>query len=220
VSAPVPDLSAAPPPEPRPTADRLDGGRVAPTVVTGPMPEPDLEAAERAARAFLDALGVDLQRPGLDRTPLRMARAYAEMFRPRPFEMTTFPNDERYDEMVVARDIPFTSVCEHHLLPFTGYATVGYLPADRILGLSKLARVVELFSRRPQVQERMTQQVARWLDEHLAPKGVGVVLTAEHTCMTVRGVQAKGTTTTTSALLGRVREDARTRGEFLSISGR
>ncbi|MFC5381837.1 GTP cyclohydrolase I FolE [Aquipuribacter nitratireducens] len=184
------------------------------------MPEPDLEAAESAARAFLDALGVDLDRPGLDRTPLRMAKAYAELFRPRPFTMTTFPNDENYDEMVVARDIPFTSVCEHHLLPFSGHATVGYLPGERILGLSKLARVVELFARRPQVQERMTQQVARWLDEHLSPKGVGVVLTAEHTCMTIRGVQAQGTTTTTSALLGRVRQDARTRAEFLAIAGR
>jgi GTP cyclohydrolase IA len=189
-------------------------------VVTGPMPEPDLPAAETAARAFLEALGVDLDRPGLDRTPLRMAKAYAELFRPRPFEMTTFPNDEGYDEMVVARDIEFTSVCEHHLLPFSGSATVGYLPADRILGLSKLARVVELFARRPQVQERMTQQVARWLDDHLVPKGVGVVLTASHTCMTIRGVQAQGSSTTTSALLGRVREDARTRAEFLAIASR
>lgn len=190
------------------------------SVVVGVMPEPDLDAAAEAARAFLVALGVDLEAPGLARTPLRMAKAYAEMFHPRPFELTTFPNDEGYDEMVVARNIPFTSVCEHHLLPFTGQATVGYLPGDRILGLSKLARVVELFARRPQVQERMTQQVARWLDERLAAKGVGVVLTAEHSCMTVRGVQAQGTTTTTSALLGLLREDARTRAEFLALAGR
>ncbi|WP_442893234.1 GTP cyclohydrolase I FolE [Aquipuribacter sp. SD81] len=214
MSASVPDLSVA-------RSRRVDdtAPRTA-ELVTGPMPEPDLPAAEDAARAFLVALGVDLDRPGLDRTPLRMAKAYAELFRPRPFEMTTFPNDEGYDEMVVARDIEFTSVCEHHLLPFTGHATVGYLPADRILGLSKLARVVELFARRPQVQERMTQQVARWLQEHLEPKGVGVVLTAEHTCMTIRGVQAQGSSTTTSALLGRVREDARTRAEFLAIASR
>lgn len=190
-------------------------------VAVGAQPgEPDLEAAAVAARAFLEALGVDLGAPGLDRTPHRMARAYAEMFRPRPFEMTTFANDEAYDEMVVARDIPFTSVCEHHLLPFTGTATVGYLPADRILGLSKLARVVELFAKRPQVQERMTQQIARYLDERLLARGVGVVLSAEHTCMTVRGVQAKGSSTITSALLGRLREDARTRAEFLSLASR
>ena len=190
-------------------------------VAVGAQPgEPDLEAAAVAARAFLEALGVDLGAPGLDRTPHRMARAYAEMFRPRPFEMTTFANDEAYDEMVVARDIPFTSVCEHHLLPFTGTATVGYLPADRILGLSKLARVVELFAKRPQVQERMTQQIARYLDDRLLARGVGVVLSAEHTCMTVRGVQAKGSSTITSALLGRLREDARTRAEFLSLASR
>jgi GTP cyclohydrolase I len=184
------------------------------------MPLPDLDAATVAARAFLEALGMDLSAPGLDRTPSRMARAYAEMFRPRPFEMTTFANDEGYDEMVLARDIPFTSVCEHHLLPFTGTATVGYLPGERILGLSKLARVVELFAKRPQVQERMTQQIAGWLDEHLLARGVGVVLSAEHTCMTVRGVQARGSSTTTSALLGRVREDARTRAEFLALATR
>ncbi|WP_380169679.1 GTP cyclohydrolase I FolE [Jannaschia sp. R86511] len=190
------------------------------TSVAGPMPEPDLDAATDAARAFLTALGMDLDAPGLDRTPRRMAKAYAEMFRPRPFELTTFPNDEGYDEMVVAHGIGFTSVCEHHLLPFSGHATVGYLPDDRIVGLSKLARVVELFARRPQVQERMTQQVARFLAEQLSPKGVGVVLSAEHSCMTVRGVQAHGSSTTTSALLGRMREDARTRAEFLALSGR
>jgi GTP cyclohydrolase IA len=211
VSSAVPDLAAE---------RSLRAAVPVPTIVSGPMPEPDLDAAADAARAFLEALGVDLDAPGLSRTPLRMAKAYAELFRPRPFEMTTFPNDEGYDEMVVARDIPFTSVCEHHLLPFSGRATVGYLPGERIIGLSKLARVVELFARRPQVQERMTQQVARWLDDNLAARGVGVVLTAEHTCMTIRGVQAHGSSTTTSALLGRVREDARTRAEFLSLAGR
>ena len=210
MSAPRPDIAGRRP-------HRIPGEPVA----VGAQPgEPDLEAAAVAARAFLEALGVDLGAPGLDRTPHRMARAYAEMFRPRPFEMTTFANDEAYDEMVVARDIPFTSVCEHHLLPFTGTATVGYLPADRILGLSKLARVVELFAKRPQVQERMTQQIARYLDERLLARGVGVVLSAEHTCMTVRGVQAKGSSTITSALLGRLREDARTRAEFLSLASR
>ena len=187
-------------------------------LVVGEMPPPDLAAAERGARDLLVALGVDLDAPGLDRTPLRMARAFADMFAPRPFRLTTFPNDEGYEEMVVARNIPFTSVCEHHLLPFSGTATVGYLPGERILGLSKLARVVELFAKRPQVQERMTQQVARWLDEHLRPTGVGVVLDAQHSCMTVRGVMAVGSSTTTSALTGRFRGDARTRNEFLALA--
>ncbi len=140
------------------------------------------------------------------------------MFAPRPFHLTTFPNDEGYDELVVARRIPFTSVCEHHLLPFSGSATVAYLPGERILGLSKLARVVELFAKRPQVQERMTQQIATWLDERLRPAGVGVVLEAEHSCMTVRGVMAFGSSTTTSALTGRLRSDGRTRNEFLTLA--
>lgn len=188
------------------------------TLVVGPMPEPDLAAAALAARDLLVALGVDLGAAGLDRTPLRMARAYADMFAPRPFHLTTFPNDEGYDELVVARRIPFTSVCEHHLLPFSGSATVAYLPGERILGLSKLARVVELFAKRPQVQERMTQQIATWLDERLRPAGVGVVLEAEHSCMTVRGVMAFGSSTTTSALTGRLRSDGRTRNEFLTLA--
>ena len=141
-------------------------------------------------------------------TPARMARAYAEMFAPRPFDLTTFPNDEGYDELVLARDIPLHSVCEHHLLPFVGVAHVGYLPGDRILGLSKLARVVEMFARRPQVQERLTQQVADWIATNLAPRGVGVVVEAEHLCMTMRGVRAGGTRTVTSA---RARAAARRR---------
>ena len=123
-----------------------------------------------------------------------MAAAYAEMLTPAPFDLTTFPNDEGYDELVLARSIPVHSVCEHHLLPFVGVAHVGYLPGERILGLSKLARVVELFARRPQVQERLTTQVADWLQDHLAPRGVGVVIEAEHLCMTLRGVRADGAT--------------------------
>jgi GTP cyclohydrolase IA len=177
----------------------------------------DLAGAEKAASALLDALGIELVGP-LEGTPGRIARAYAELLTPREFSMTTFPNDEGYDEMVIARDIPFTSLCEHHLLPFIGTAVVAYLPGERILGLSKLARVVELFARRPQVQERMTKQIAHWLDDNLAPKGVGIVLRAEHTCMTVRGVAARGATTVTSTLLGRLRDDARTRGEFLTLA--
>jgi len=178
----------------------------------------DLDAAADAVTDLMRALGMDLDDPSLRRTPDRVARAYAEMLAPREFGLTTFPNDEGYDELVVARDIPFTSLCEHHLLPFVGHASVGYLPGNRILGLSKLARVVELFARRPQVQERMTKQVASWLDDHLSPHGVGVVLTAEHSCMTLRGVRAQGSTTVTSALLGRLRDDPRSRSEFLSFA--
>jgi GTP cyclohydrolase I len=179
---------------------------------------PDADRARDAAEAFLRALGVRVDAPGLEDTPRRMAAAYTELLTPRAFELTTFPNDEGYDELVLARGIPVRSVCEHHVLPFTGVAHVGYLPGERIVGLSKLARVVELFARRPQVQERLTVQVARWLETRLHPRGVGVVVEAEHLCMTLRGVQAPGTTTTTSALLGTVREDPRTRAEFLSLT--
>jgi GTP cyclohydrolase I len=132
---------------------------------------------------------------------------------------TTFPNDEGYDELVVVRDIPFHSLCQHHLLPFSGVAHVGYLPASRILGLSKLARVVEHFARGLQVQERLTKQIGDWLDHRLAPKGVGVVLEAEHLCMSLRGVQAVGSRTVTSSLHGLIRDDARTRAEFLDLTG-
>ena len=178
----------------------------------------DLTAAENAAGQFLKALGVSTDSESLRGTPGRMARAYAELFSPRPFDLTTFPNDENYDELVLARRIPLRSVCEHHLLPFVGTAHVGYLPGRRILGLSKLARVVEHFACRPQVQERLTKQVADWLQTHLEPKGVGVVIEAEHTCMTLRGVQATGASTLTSTLLGTLRSDARSRSEFLALT--
>jgi GTP cyclohydrolase I len=141
---------------------------------------PDVVAATRAARALLEALGIDTDAQGMADTPGRMARAYAELFSAPPFAATTFPNDEGYDELVLARAIPLRALCEHHLLPFAGVAHVGYLPDDRILGLSKLARVVEHFAARPQVQERLTQQIADWLDRELEAKGVGVVLDAEH----------------------------------------
>jgi GTP cyclohydrolase I len=148
-----------------------------------------------------------------------MATAYAELLTARPFRATTFPNDEGYDELVLARDIPFQSLCEHHLLPFHGVAHVGYLPGARIIGLSKLARVIELYARRLQVQERLTTQIAGWLCDELAPKGVGVVLEAEHLCMSLRGVQKSGARTITSALHGVVRDDPRTRQEFLALAG-
>jgi GTP cyclohydrolase I len=179
----------------------------------------DAPAAERAARDLLDALGVDLTGESLRDTPRRMARMYAELLTPAPFAPTTFPNDGGYDELVVATQIPFHSLCEHHLLPFVGVAHVGYLPGERIIGLSKLARVVELFARDLQVQERLTTQVAGWLDAHLRPRGVGVVIEAEHLCMSLRGVQKAGARTVTSALHGVVRDDPRTRHEFLSLTG-
>lgn len=173
---------------------------------------------EHAARDLLAALGADLTDESLRDTPRRMAAAYAELLTPQPFEATTFANDEGYDELVVARSIPFHSLCEHHMLPFFGVAHVGYLPGERILGLSKLARVVDLFARNLQVQERLTKQIANWLAEHLQPKGVGVVLEAEHLCMSLRGVQKTGSQTVTSALHGLVREDQRTRQEFLDLT--
>jgi GTP cyclohydrolase I len=175
-------------------------------------------AVEHAARDLLAALGADLADASLRDTPRRMAAAYAELLTPQPFEPTTFPNDEGYDELVVARSIPFHSLCEHHLLPFFGVAHVGYLPGERILGLSKLARVVDQFARDLQVQERLTKQIANWLEEHLQPKGVGVVLEAEHLCMSLRGVQKTGARTLTSALHGLVRSDQRTRQEFLELT--
>ena len=179
----------------------------------------DLDAAEQAAADLLHALGIDTDSEGLKGTPRRVARAYAELFTPSPFDMTTFANDEGYDELVLARGIPMRSVCEHHLLPFVGVAHVGYLPGQRIVGLSKLARVVDHFARRPQVQERLTKQVADWLDEQLDPRGVGVVIEAEHSCMSLRGIQAVGSSTITSALTGIVRDDPRTRQEFLALAG-
>lgn len=182
-------------------------------------PDRDLAAAEIAAAAFLRALGVSLESESLRGTPGRMARGYAELFTPRAFDLTTFPNDESYDELVISRDLPIRSVCEHHMLPFAGIAHIGYLPGDRIIGLSKLARVAEHFACRPQVQERLTKQIADWLAEQLQPRGVGVVIEAEHSCMTLRGVQAAGSRTVTSALLGTLRDDARSRQEFFALTG-
>ncbi len=179
----------------------------------------DSPAAERAVADLLAALGQDPSSPHLADTPRRVANAYAELLTPRDFNLTTFPNDEGYDELVLARDIPVQSLCQHHLLPFHGVAYVGYLPGQRILGLSKLARVVEMFSRDLQVQERLTKQVADWLAAHLAPKGVGVVVEAEHMCMSLRGVRATGSRTVTSALLGLLREDPRSRQEFFALAG-
>jgi GTP cyclohydrolase IA len=180
----------------------------------------DHAAVQRAARELLRALGADLDADGLQDTPRRMADAYAELLTPQPFRATTFPNEDGYDELIVARSIPFHSLCMHHLLPFHGVAHIGYLPRERIIGLSKLGRVVELFARDLQIQERMTTQIAGWLQRELDPKGVGVVLEAEHLCMSLRGVQKLGAKTVTSALHGLVRDDARTRQEFLALTTR
>lgn len=178
----------------------------------------DMAAAGVAAAALLAALGVDTGKDALLETPGRMARALAEFLTPREFDLTTFANEEGYRQLVIERDIPFRSLCEHHFLPFTGHAYVAYLPGERILGLSKLARVVEMFAHRPQVQERLTQQVADWLHTQLHPQGTGVVLVAEHLCMTLRGARATGCTTVTSALHGVLLTDHRAREEFFTLA--
>lgn len=177
----------------------------------------NVAAAESAVRALLLALGEDPDAEHLQRTPHRVAAAFAELLTPDEVEFTTFENDQDYDQMVVARDIPFRSLCEHHLLPFAGVAHVGYLPGERIVGLSKLARVVDRFAAALQVQERLTTQIADCLTERLRPRGVGVVLEAEHQCMTLRGVRAHDSRTTTSALHGVLREDAAARQEFYAL---
>ena len=178
----------------------------------------DYPRALAAATELLEALGADLTKGSLKDTPQRMVDSYVEQLTPQPFRATTFPNDGDYDELVVARDINFHSLCEHHLLPFVGVAHVAYLPGERIVGLSKLARVVEYYARALQVQERLTTQVADWLERELHPRGVGVVLEAEHMCMTLRGVQKPGAKTVTPALRGLVRDDPRTRQEFLTLT--
>jgi GTP cyclohydrolase IA len=179
----------------------------------------DLDAAADAIRRLLTALGQDVESPHLRETPRRVAAAYAELLTPEPFALTTFPNDAGHDELVLVRDVPFRSLCEHHLLPFHGVAHIGYLPADRIAGLSKLARVVEHYARGLQVQERLTGQIADCLEQNLRANGVAVVLEAEHLCMSVRGVRAAGARTITSALRGLHREHLATRQEFFQLIG-
>jgi len=185
-----------------------------------PPPHVDRERAEWAVAELLDALGVERHSEALRETPRRVASTFAEMLAPEPFAATTFPNEGGYDELVVVSDIAFSSLCEHHLLPFVGVAHIGYLPADRIVGLSKLPRLVEHRARRLQVQERMTGEIADWLERTLSPGGVGVVVEATHMCMSLRGVRQPGAVTTTSALRGRLRDDPRTRHEFLDLIGR
>jgi len=178
----------------------------------------DPGAAEEAAAGFLAALGVDLDDEGTAETPRRMAQAYAEMLAVPEFDMTTFPNTEAYDELVLVENIPVQSLCEHHMLPFVGFAHVGYLPGERILGLSKFARLVEFHARHAQTQERLTKRIADHLQQQLTPYGVGVVIEAEHTCMSLRGARVPGARTVTSALFGQLRDDPASRAEFLSLA--
>jgi len=179
----------------------------------------DLPRIEAAVREILIGLGEDPDREGLLKTPERVARAYAELCAglredPRRHLTTTFDEDHR--EMVILRDIPFASICEHHLLPFTGKAHVGYIPQGRVVGLSKLARVVEGYARRPQVQERLTSEIADAIMEELQPDGCGVVIEATHTCMTIRGIQKPGSSMITSAMRGGFRRRPETRAEFFA----
>jgi GTP cyclohydrolase IA len=185
-----------------------------------PLSSVDHGRIERAVREILLAVGEDPDREGLRETPARVARMYAELFGglrcdPRTFLSKTFT--QKYDEMVLVKDIDFASICEHHLLPFTGKAHIAYLPNGHIVGLSKLARVVEVLSRRPQVQERMTEELADLLMEECGARGVGVVLEATHTCMTIRGVRKPNSLCTTSAMRGVFREKQSTRAELMSL---
>ena len=180
----------------------------------------DIDAIKGAVRTILEAVGEDPDRPGLKDTPRRVAHMYMEMFAglhvtPERHLKVTFP--ENYDEMVLVRDIPFTSMCEHHLLPFSGVAHVAYLPSGQVTGLSKLARVVEEVARRPQVQERMTQQIADLIEKYLSTAGVAVVVSAEHSCMSIRGIRKPGSRTVTSALRGHFKDSQSTRAEFMSL---
>ncbi|MES2833271.1 MAG: GTP cyclohydrolase I FolE [Pseudomonadota bacterium] len=179
--------------------------------------------AEAAVRTLIKWAGDDPDREGLLDTPARVARSYKELFagyevEPRAYLERTFEEVGGYSQLVVLKDIRFVSFCEHHMLPVVGVAHVGYLPTDRVVGISKLARVVRGYARRLQIQEKMTAEIANAIDEVLKPQGVGVVIEAEHSCMTMRGVDAPGASLTTSALLGVVRDDARTREEFLRLA--
>jgi GTP cyclohydrolase I len=189
-------------------------------IQAAPSAQVDFGRIEQAVREILAAVGEDPDREGLRDTPSRVARMYAELFRglhddPRAHLQKFFT--EKYDEIVLVRDISFESICEHHLLPFMGKVHVAYLPDGRVIGLSKLARVVEGVARRPQVQERMTETIARLLMEELQAKGVGVVIEAVHTCMTVRGVRKPGSVCVTSAMKGAFRSNPSTRAEVMTL---
>ena len=180
----------------------------------------DLERIGRAVREILQAVGEDPDREGLLETPARVARMYEELFaglRQDPTTPLKKTFTEKYDEMVLVKDIHFESMCEHHLLPFFGKAHIGYIPNGKIVGLSKLARLVEIFAKRPQVQERLTEQIAEMMMTELKPKGVGVVLEANHTCMAIRGIKKAGSLCSTSAMRGIFKDNLSTRSEFLAL---
>lgn len=198
------------------TGELADSGRDC----TGPAPEVDQARIERAVREILAAVGEDPDREGLRETPKRVARMYAELFSglhddPRKHLQKFF--SEKYDEMVLVRDIAFNSMCEHHMLPFSGVAHIGYIPDGKVVGLSKLARVVEVISHRPQVQERMTEEIADLLIAELDVKGVAVVIEATHTCMTIRGVRKPGSICVTSAMKGIFRSNLSSRSEVMNL---
>ena len=179
--------------------------------------------AEAAVRVLIEWAGDDPAREGLLDTPARVARSYRELFAgydndPREYLLRTFEEVGGYDELIVLKDIRFHSYCEHHMLPVIGVAHVGYLPTDRVVGISKLARVVRGYARRLQIQEKMTAEIASAIDEVLRPRGVGVVIDAEHSCMTMRGVNAPSSSLVTSKLIGVIRDDPRTRQEFLGLA--
>jgi GTP cyclohydrolase I len=188
-----------------------------------PPNRPTAEEAEAAVRTLIQWAGDDPSREGLVDTPGRVARSYRELFAgyevdPRGYLERTFEQVGGYDQLVVLRDIRFVSFCEHHMLPVVGRAHVGYLPTDRVVGISKLARVVNGFARRLQIQEKLTAEIGLAIQEVLKPLGVGVVIEAEHSCMTLRGVNTPGASLTTSHLLGVIRDDPRTREEFLRLT--
>lgn len=187
-----------------------------------PRAAADRDALIATLRTMVGDLGLSAEDEGLAETPRRIADMYLELFQglwQDPRDVLNVMFDENHDEMVILRDIPFYSMCEHHFLPFHGEAHVGYLPDGKIVGLSKLARAVEIFARRPQVQERLTSQIADCIEEVLGAKGVGVVIRAEHLCMTARGVRKPGSAMVTSAMRGRFRSDMSTRSEFLRLIG-
>ncbi len=188
--------------------------------MTTPGAHVDQERIKRAVRELIEAIGEDPEREGLRDTPRRIAGMYAEIFSGvgcDPAQVLDVTFEENHQEMVILRDIPFYSVCEHHFLPFHGVAHVGYIPRGRILGISKVARVVEVLARRPQLQERLTGQIADTLMNSLQPRGVAVVIEAEHLCMTMRGIKKPGSTVVTSANRGIFRDRAMTREEFMSL---
>ena len=195
----------------------IQEGRRRPRITHQPAPV-DLERAEQAAPELLAALGLPIDSADMFETSWCLVFVFAVLLSLFQFEATEFDNAAGYDELVLVSDIPVRSLCEHHLLPFTGVAHVGYLPGDRILGLSKFARTVEFYGRRAQTQERLTMEIADHLSERLDPRGVGVVIEAEHTCMTLRGARAHDTRTVTSSLLGHLRDEPAARAEFLSLT--